>query len=188
MEILEKEFFKNYMTKNICFKEIYGYERNIFYYCKNTKEFNPKKLKEINFKNVQLESNFVFDYNDLFFYKDDLAYFLILFREIDINSFRIGEIFLKKYNLVFNHDSKMIGFYSNINDNKIENKNIIKDKGGSNFSLTNILLIIILVCILILGLFFFKRRLNRKIRANELEDKYSYIAKNSESEFNEINL
>ena len=137
---------------------------------------------------MQLESNFVFDYNDLFFYKDDLVYFLILFREIDINSFRIGEIFLKKYKLVFNHDSKMIGFYSNINDNKIENKNIIKDKGGSNFSLTNILLIIILVCILILGLFFFKRRLNRKIRANELEDKYSYIAKNTDSEFNEINL
>ena len=116
-----------------------------------------------------------------------MAYFLILFREIDINSFRIGEIFLKKYNLVFNHDNKMIGFYSNKNENKIENNNLIKDKIKSNFSLTNILLIIILLCILFLGLFFFKRRLNRKIRANELEDKYSYIAKNADSEFNEIN-
>ena len=180
MDILDKNFFKYYINKNICFKEIYGYERNIFYYCKNTKEFEPKKFEEINFKNIALETNFIFDYNDLFFYKDDLIYFLIIFREIDINSFRIGEIFLKKYNPVFNHDSKTIGFYSNRNS-KIEKNNVINEKNKSNFSLTNILLIIMLVCILFLGLFFFKRRMNRKIRANELEDKFSYIASNENS-------
>jgi len=75
MDILEKNFFKNYMNKNICFKEIYGYERNIFYYCKNTKEFEPEKLREINFKSIPLETNFIFNYKDLFFYKDDLIYF-----------------------------------------------------------------------------------------------------------------
>ena len=180
MDTLEKNFFKYYMNKNICFKEIYGYERNIFYYCKNIKEFEPKKFEEINFKNIALETNFIFDYNDLFFYKDDLIYFLIIFREIDINSFRIGEIFLKKYNPVFNHDSKTIGFYSNGNL-KVEKNNIINEKNKSNFSLTNILLIIMLVCILFLGLFFFKRRINRKIRANELEDKFSYISSNENS-------
>ena len=77
MVILEKKFFKNYMNKNICLKEVYGYERNIFYYCKNVKEFEPGKLKEINFKNIPLETNFIFDYSDLFFYKDDWIYFLI---------------------------------------------------------------------------------------------------------------
>ena len=181
MDILEKNFFKNYMNKNICFKEVYGYERNIFYYCKNVKEFEPGKLKEINFKNIPLETNFIFDYNDLFFYKDDWIYFLIIFREIDINSFRIGEIFLKKYNLVFNHDSKTIGFYSKNNITFENNKNIINEKDKSNFSLTNILLIIILVCFLFFGILFFKRKLNRKIRANELEDKFSYIASNEDS-------
>jgi len=87
---------------------------------------------------------------------------------------------LKKYNLVFNHDSKTIGFYSNKNIS-VKKNNIINEKNKSNFSLTNILLIIILVCILIFGLFYFKRKLNRKIRANELEDKFSYIATNEDS-------
>jgi len=96
MDLLDKEFFNYYINKNICFKEIYGFERNIFYYCKNTEEFDVKKFKEINFKNIELETNFIFDYNDLVFYKNDYIYFLILFREVDINNFRIGEIFFKK--------------------------------------------------------------------------------------------
>ena len=32
MDLLDKEFFDNYINKNICFKEIYGFERNIFYF------------------------------------------------------------------------------------------------------------------------------------------------------------
>ena len=76
--------------------------KHIFYYCKNVKEFHISEFKEIKFKINQLEKYFVFNYKDLFYYKDDLIYFLILFQEININSFKIGHIFLKKYNLVFN--------------------------------------------------------------------------------------
>ena len=76
---------------------------------------------------------FIFDYKDLFFYKNDLTYFLILFREVDINNFRIGELFSKKYNLVFNQDSKTIGYYSNIN-NIIKESNEKNNKKNSNFS------------------------------------------------------
>ena len=76
---------------------------------------------------------FIFDYKDLFFYKNDLTYFLILFREVDINNFRIGELFSKKYNLVFNQDSKTIGYYSNIN-NIIKESNVKNNKKNSNFS------------------------------------------------------
>ena len=101
MEILHKEFFNDYINKNICFKEKYGYEKNIFYYCKNNKDFEIKKFKNIYFKNYELESTFEFNYNDLFYYKADFIYFLILFREIDKQSYMLGEIFLKKYNIVF---------------------------------------------------------------------------------------
>ena len=182
MEILDKEFFNKYISEKICFKEIYGIGRNIFYYCKNQKEFDISKFKEIKFSINQLEQFFVFDYKDLFYYKDDLIYFLILFQEYDINSFKIGHMFLKKYNLVFNQDSKTIGFYSNmININETKSEDFIDNKNKHNFSFTNLLLILILVSILVIGALIYRRRINRKMRANELEDQFQYVSKNDDT-------
>ena len=177
MNFLIWKFFNKYISENLCFKEIYGIEKNIFYYCKNRKEVDITKFNEISFKNVQLETNFVFDYKDLFYYKDDLIFFLIIFREVDINSFRLGQIFLKKYNLVFNQDKKTIGYYSlgdkiREKEEKIDNKNY-----RNNFSITNILLILILFCLIFIAIVFYKKRIQRKMRANELEDQFQYEAK-----------
>jgi hypothetical protein len=178
MDLLDKKFFSKYINENLCFKEIYGIEKNIFYYCKNRKEVDISKFNEISFKNVQLEANFVFDYKDLFYYKGDLIYFLILFREVDINSFRIGQIFLKKYNLVFNQDSKTIGYYSGFDkvDEKKENFDN-NNNYNNNFSITKILLILILFCLIFIAILFYKKRIQRKMRANELEDQFQYEAK-----------
>ena len=178
MDLLDKEFFSKYINENLCFKEIYGIEKNIFYYCKNRKEVDITKFNEISFKNVQLETNFVFDYKDLFYYKGDLIYFLILFREVDINSFRIGQIFLKKYNLVFNQDSKTIGYYSGFDKVDEKKENFDDDNNyNNNFSITNILLILILFCLIFIAILFYKKKIQRKMRANELEDQFQYEAK-----------
>ena len=186
MKILDKEFFNKYIKEKICFKENYGFNRNIFYYCKNTKEFNISEFKEIKFKINLLEENFVFDYKDLFYYKNDLIYFLILFNEFDINSFKIGYIFLKKYYLVFNQENKTIGYYAdirNINKTKIEDfiDNQNDNKNKINFSLTDILLILILLSIIFIGILVYRRRINRKMRANELEEQFQYEAKEDDS-------
>ena len=181
MNILDKEFFDYYINKNICFKDKYGYENNIFYYCKNTKDFEIKKFKNIYFKNHELENIFEFGYKDLFYYKDDFIYFLMLFKKIDEESYLIGEIFLKKYKIVFNQDSKTIGYYMNIKEKKENGK-----KTKNQFiSLTNILLLLILIGIIVIGIVFYKKRINRKIRANELEENFQYIPKNEIS--NDIN-
>ena len=177
MDLLDKKFFNKYIKENLCFKEIYGIEKNIFYYCKNRKEVDITKFNEISFKNVQLNTNFVFDYKDLFYYKDDLIFFLIIFREVDINSFRLGQIFLKKYNLVFNQDKKTIGYYSLGDKIREKEENFDNKNYRNNFSITNILLILILFCLIFIGILFYKKRIQRKMRANELEDQFQYEAK-----------
>lgn len=79
---------------------------------------------------------------------------------------------MSKYLFTFNSDSKEIGFYSkNIND-KIE----IADK-KSNFSFSIFIeKIMIGAALIIVGIFLGRKLfgLRRKLRANELEEKFEY--------------
>ena len=100
----------------------------------------------------------------------------MIFREVDLNNFLIGQPFLKKYNLIFNQESKKIGYYNYIKEEEEKEK----DSNNSNnkyFSLTNILLILILICLVAILLMIYFKKSKRKVRTNELED-YDYIAKN----------
>ncbi len=175
-DILDEEFFDFYIKEKICFKETYGIQRDVFYYCKNVKEFDLTKFKSIYLKNIELEYVFEFNYKDLFLYSNDTIYFLMIFREVDLNNFLIGQPFLKKYNLIFNQESKKIGYYNYIKEEEEKEK----DSNNSNnkyFSLTNILLILILICLVAILLMIYFKKSKRKVRTNELED-YDYIAKN----------
>ena len=177
---LGKEFFGEYFEKNICFKETFGNLNEIFIYCKNVKEFDVKKFKSIYFKSVDLNSIFELNYKDLFYYKDNYVYFLLLFKGI---SWIFGELFLKKYYLVFNQDLKTIGYYQNIENienieirenEKPDNNNENKDNFDFKINLTHILLILILLSILIVGTVLYCKKGKRKNRANELDDNYEY--------------
>ena len=90
-----------------------------------------------------------------------------------------GSIFLKKYQLIFNEDLKTIGYYKSFN-NYYENNDIISN--NNKFFYLVILLIFIFAFIFIyFGMIIQKKYFskNRKIRANELEENFSY-----ESNFN----
>ena len=174
-KFLEKEFFEEYLNKNICFKGHLSI--NNYFYCKNTKEFDEKKFKDLSFKNVELSIIFKLGYKELFYSKGDYIYFLIIFRKVD--EWIFGEIFLKKYHLVFNQDSKTIGYYQDIEneDNNNNEKNSGengKDKNNFKLTLTNILLLLILLCNIIVGIVFYAKKGKRKNRANELDDDYEY--------------
>ena len=103
--MIDKEFFSEYVKNFKCkFKEV-NIEKSIkgdyLYYC--DKDINISKLKNVNM-------TFEFDYNDLFELHDDKYYFLVLMRkESDI--WYLGKPFFKKYQLIFNQDNKVIGFY-----------------------------------------------------------------------------
>ena len=180
-DYLENIFFNEYYSKNICFKKGINNNKQYFIYCQNSNNFNPENFKSIYFKSLELNSIFEFSYKDLFYYKDNYIYFLILFQKE--NYWAFGELFLAKYFLLFNHDQKILAFYQNY-ENKGPNDN--DDSGGNKFIYSIVYIVIgvaVLIIIGIISIFFVKALKNkRKIRANELEECYIYDAKEKNSD------
>ena len=78
---------------------------------------------------------------------------------------------------MYNSDNKMIGFYKKNEGNK-SNKKI------SSYVISiflNILLLIILIFLFFAFFHYYIKR--RRIRANELEDKFNYIPKNNKNDY-----
>lgn len=162
------------------FKEIFGRKCTIIlldedlegYKC--TKDINKELTPEIRLFNRELNTTFVLDYNDLYFETDNYFFFLVTnIINYDPGYWILGKPFLKKYLLLFDYDNKMIGFYKN-SENK---KN--KSKGINSYSLSlffNIFLVIVIICLAFAFYQYYIKK--RRIRANELEDKFNYTAKN----------
>ena len=96
----------------------------------------------------------------------------------EISEWYFGSIFLRKYNLLFNYDSKIISFY---------NPNLPKDEKDSNNHNSNSHSITIKICIaiiiilsvfsVILGIYIGKiyyQNKKSKVRLNELNDNFEY--------------
>lgn len=182
---LENSFFNKYISKNICFRNYFGVYKESFIYCKNTKEFNPKEFQSIYFKSIKLEIIFELDYQDLFYYKDDFVYFLITFKEGE-SLWRLGEVFLKKYYIVFNQDSKTMGYYQGMEKEK---ERISESSFDIKYFFLIVILVLILVALIVVAILFYKKRGPRKTRANELDDDdFDYQAKNDENENKKISL
>ena len=95
-----------------------------------------------------------------------------------------GKPFFKKFQLIFDSDSKIISYY--INDNLEKNSN---SKFVEKEKTKKIIIIVLIILAFIIGIFFGKiicSKYNRKIRANELEDNYSYLSNNTNN-INNIN-
>ena len=90
---IKRDFFNEYLSLNIC--HIYTDDNIEGIFCEKSKNFVE------------------FNYQDLFLEKDNKFWFLIV-NEIytEIDEWYIGFSLLKKYQFVFNQDSKTIGFYN----------------------------------------------------------------------------
>ena len=186
---IENIFFNEYYKKNICFKEIINDDiKQYFIYCKNNGEFEPKNFKNIYFKSMDLSSIFEFNYKDLFLYKDNYIYFLVLFQKETYWTF--GELFLKKYLLLFEHDKKIISFYKNNENGEKENKDKEDPNNkGFNYNILYIsLLSLIFVGIIIVIFVVILKKGKRRNRANELmDDDFDYIADKSNDKLDKTN-
>ena len=173
---LEKIFFNEYYNKNICFKKGINDNKQYFIYCLNSNEFDPKKFKNIYFKSTDLNLYFILTHKDLFISKNNYIYFLILFQNNLFWSF--GELFLKKYCLVFDNDKRSLGFYTNIE--KVEENNDVPDKGDDSDYAKYIyisLLVLILIGVIAILIVVILKKAKRRNRANELDDNADYEAK-----------
>ena len=129
LNIVYTRFFLKY--KNSCNMEK---DPNFKYYCKKSEEFGINELKQfpnLYFDNIDLNYTFELTYKDLFIEINGNYYFLVTDKSEE--SWSIGYSLLKKYQFVFNQDSKTIGFYNpNLPIEKEEEPTDAKEKEKEN--------------------------------------------------------
>ena len=187
-EYIKEKFFWSYLNDNICLEKkiqrVYSYIE-----CDYNSAFEVSSFPDISFEHIELETIFILTYEDLFLFDEKKGKYIFLILKEDYSmKWVLGSIFLKKYQLIFNEDAKTIGYY------KQSQSIIIKEErpkvNNSNKSLLILLIISLSVLLFILGMFIQKKycNKNRKIRANELEENFSYMGKSiKETKENIIN-
>ena len=143
---------------NLCEKIIITYHsyEKFLYFCNDT--INIKKFPKLIFKMKPVDYIFELDYHDLFQKRNDTYFLLIVFSYYQTQR-EVGLPFLTKYNLVFQENEQVVGYYLKNNEGE-----------GLSFFLS-ILLISIVINILFL-IFYIKRYYKRK---NIKNIDYSYI-------------
>ena len=188
-------FFMEYFKKGICIINLYDNNPELKISEKyNVIECDKEKFGKndlIQFPKLYIyigdyyqNKKFSLDYNDLFTETKYKYFFNIIFDKNPSSKIKLGKIFLKKYPINFNLDSKMIEIYNGYYQEDIEennkNENDIKKNNNANNITVYLYIIIIFFAITITGIlgYFLGKYLNkiRKKRANELidEDEYEY--------------
>ena len=114
-----------------------------------------------NFNHKELNYSFEFNYQDLFLKVNNKFYFLIIFKDIKDKYWKIGKPFFKKYQLIFESDRKLIGFYTG------------KIKSKINFNWFIVFILFIILIILIIFMIIRYKNLPKKIRAKELNEGFN---------------
>ncbi len=146
--------------------------------------FNISSFPDIYFEHKELETIFNLTYKDLFILDEtNNKYIFLIINNKYASSWVLGNIFLKKYQLTFNVDSKTFGYYKSMNyynknkDIKADNNKYKSNEKNNNDNHIVIMIIIIGLLIIIcsvlsfvLGMYIQKICNKRKKRINELED------------------
>ena len=172
-EHLKKNFFEEYINKNICHSEKHNQNYEILY-CDNNEIFNENNVKnfsKIYFNNVDKDFLVYFDGEDLFYFNDN-KYFFKIIKNTQRDFFSFGRLFFQKYIAIFNFDKKQIYFY----------KNNIQGKDKNNDNKENLYLILmisaIILCLILfplgiyLGKIIFEKRNKKAYELND--DDYQY--------------
>ena len=176
-----KDYFSEYVDKNICYKGEWQYNQYYSYYvyeCDKEKfgKEDIKKFPSISFLNRKLETELVFENNELFTETKYKFFYNVIFRKTKGGYWVFGKLFFKKYQVMFDLDSDIIYIYK---DNKENKNNSDSDNSSGTKLFLQIIGIIGLVCITGFLGYLLGKYLNkmRKKKANELrDDEYDYAA------------
>ena len=181
-KLIVNELLEPFYDKQKCFKSfIYLLDNTyIMFYCnKDMKNFFKKShINKINFLHRFFGKTFELNYEDLFEEKGNYIFLKVFFNRNEINYWRLGKPFLRKYFFSFNLDGRTISFYD------FENN---EGKKNNNKKSNAILIIVIIVLILICGIlgFFLAKYLyikKQKKKGEELTDNddynYDYLNQN----------
>ena len=192
--LIKNNFFNKYsnICKEIYFSNIYNYRTFVCEKNKLNEDEFYKNFPTLYFKHVELNYIFELTAKDLFKEENNKIYFMIF--SSDVENWHFGEIFMKKYFFSFNQNKKSISFY--FNNIKNEEKNDKTDEGNtdtiSNLGIIFLCVGIVLIIIngIIFGICIYKNkcRINRRKRANELnDDNYDYLTDDNSNKNKIIN-
>jgi hypothetical protein len=186
---IKQKVFDDYIKQGKCFIEsaFAGLSIN-YYYCKKEKSVINKikdKIPTVIFSQAHLIYNFTIGINELLYEKDDYVFFLLFYSGSQRNKWILGKPFLKKYPLVFNPDSKDIGFYSSFLLTGIRYRTVI------------IVAVVLSVVFIIIGLLIGRKRckiykiqkqkaLEMSMSNNEFTSNYKSIELNSNDDGNKL--
>lgn len=177
--IINKRFFEKYFNKTICRSKFINDSFYSYIECDNISSFEISTFPDICFEHKTFETIFNFTYKDLFVYNEnENKYIFLMTTDKYLSGWIFGSIFLKKYQLIFNQDSKTIGYYKPMDyDSETENNNK-ENKNDSIIKYVLIGIIIIITSILLISIgILIQKYLSKKekIKANELEDEILFI-------------
>ena len=184
---LENNFFSQYLSNNICQAKKVNY---LYTYieCDHDSSFKVESFPVISFDHADFEMAFNLTYKDLFIVdkKSNKYIFLIIKKEYYMD-WIFGTVFLRKFRLIFDNDAKTIGYYKKVENPFDDN---LKENNGTK-TLKTVFIIFLVIIFSFLLIFFgmiIQRKYfnkNRKIRANELEENFSYESKNNDENNND---
>ena len=181
---LKKNFFNKYFENNICREKKINNNFNYYIECDYDSPFNILSFPDICMEHKGFEAVFNLTYKDLFIIdKNNNKYIFLIFNQKFFSGWVLGSIFLRKYQFVFNEDFKTIGFYKSKTYLDYKNNANLSYR-ANNVKIIKYIFIFLFLIILSFSFIFFgmiiQRKIfnkSRRIRANELEDNFSYDSK-----------
>ena len=151
--IKEKKCFISNFSQNI-----YSYDNLSFYYCDiSVKDILYEEISSIKFFLAEFDFIFEITKEEIFYIKDNYIYLMIVFQNNKYNYWIVGQMFILKYNFVFNADTKVIGLYKKVNNITINDNDYDNDNDNDNDNITNsyivpknniyLIIIIIITCL-----------------------------------------
>ena len=167
-QIFEKNFFGELIKEKKCFlgkgwNDGYSY---FHYYC--DKNINLTKFEPVKFIINDLNYEIILTKDDLFIEENNKLFFLIIFGHPQPI---LGFPLFKKYQLIFNQDTKTIGLYNNINGNPtVPIPPTIYSKEEKKKPDSNKLIVFLLLIVIIMFSIYMVRRLLKFKRKNDLNN------------------
>ena len=168
-KIIYDSFFKQLIEEKKCVRIKVQYNYN--YICLDN--ININNFKNITFRHIGMEYDFIFEPKDLFYHYYDRYFFLISFQDTFYTY--LGKPFFKKFTLIFNQDSKQVAIYSSYVQE--ENMTIINKLSVIN-PIILIIIFSVLVCIFLYALHVYRLK---KRRINEIIENYDYTPEKSQN-------
>jgi len=181
---LKINFFNKYFENNICREKKINNNFNYYIECDYDSLFDIISFPDICMEHKGFETIFNLTYKDLFIIdKNEKKYIFLIFNQKFFSGWVLGSAFLRKYQFVFNEDFKTIGFYKSNTYLDYKNNSNLSYRANNVKIIKYIFIFLFLIILSFLFIFvgmIIQRKVfnkNRRMRANELEDNFSYDSK-----------